>query len=41
MEKRPKAALFRCFPDDLIEMERTNEPWVKREPGQTANSRLL
>jgi len=21
----------RCFPDDLIEMERTSEPWVKRK----------
>jgi hypothetical protein len=23
----------RCFPDDLIEMERTDEPWVKRRAG--------
>jgi putative SOS response-associated peptidase YedK len=22
----------RCFPDELIEMVRTNEPWVKRKP---------
>ena len=22
----------RCFPDDLIEMERTSEPWIKRGP---------
>ncbi len=24
------AIQFRCFPDALIEMERTNDPWVKR-----------
>jgi putative SOS response-associated peptidase YedK len=23
---------FRCFLDELIEMERTSEPWIKREP---------
>jgi putative SOS response-associated peptidase YedK len=23
---------FRCFPDELIEMERTSEPWIRREP---------
>jgi putative SOS response-associated peptidase YedK len=22
----------RCFPDDLIEIERTSDPWIKREP---------
>jgi putative SOS response-associated peptidase YedK len=25
----------RCFPDDLIEMERTSEPWVKRKAAST------
>lgn len=26
----------RCFPDDLIEMTRTAEPWVKRSPATAA-----
>ena len=26
----------RCFPDALIEMTRTNEPWVKRTPAAIA-----
>lgn len=28
---------FRCFPDELIEMERTNEPWIKK----ASTNRLL
>jgi putative SOS response-associated peptidase YedK len=24
------ALQFRCFPDELIEIERTSDPWIKR-----------
>jgi putative SOS response-associated peptidase YedK len=26
----------RCFPDDLIEMVRTDEPWLRRKPKAAA-----
>jgi putative SOS response-associated peptidase YedK len=32
----------RCFPDDLIEIERTSEFWVQRKPvGRASDNRLL
>ena len=30
----------RCFPDDLIRMRRTDEPWVKRRPAGTGELAL-
>jgi len=30
----------RCFPDDLIEMERTNVPWIKRDAPNERASQL-
>jgi putative SOS response-associated peptidase YedK len=31
----------RCFPDDLIEITRTNELWVKRKPASSEPVKLL
>jgi putative SOS response-associated peptidase YedK len=31
----------RCFPDDLIEMRRTRDPWIKRTPPAASAGTLL
>ncbi|WP_449470073.1 SOS response-associated peptidase family protein [Sphingobium chungangianum] len=35
------ALQLRCFPDELIEMERTAEPWNKARPKAAAQPSLL
>jgi len=31
----------RCFPDELVEMRRTDEPWIKRRGGETSEGLAL